>query len=293
MDVKVSPYDDLITRRGFVAGLSSVAACSVCAASGNAGSKAIVFNIGKLSTHDGPGFRTVVFFKGCPLRCVWCHSPESWSYNIEKYPSGEVIGREVTVESLLEEVLKDKDFYDASGGGVTVSGGEPLAHPDFLRDFFREAKKAGLHTAIETSGFASSAVIDGLLPHVDLWLYDIKLLDPEACMKLTARPLAPVLGNLRRINAKLASAGKGGIVLRCPMIPGLNDGVEELRGRGALADELDAVERLDVISYVPYGIDKAKRLGLKVYEAPRLPVGYGEEKVRELARYTRKRVCVG
>ena len=266
-------HDSHITRRRFVGGLSSLAATSVYAAPHVGERTAVVFNVSKLSTHDGPGFRTVVFLKGCPLRCVWCHSPESWNYEIEKYPNGEVIGRRVTVASLLEEVLKDKDFYDVSNGGVTVSGGEPLARPHFLEEFLRKAKKAGLHTAIETSGYAPSSVIDRMLPYTDCWLYDIKLLDADACQKFTGRPLVPVLKNLKRINSNICSSCKGELILRCPMIPRINDSVQELQSRGKLADYLASVKRIDIIPYVPYGVDKAKRLGLKVYEAPRPPAG--------------------
>ena len=255
--------------------------------------KAVVFNVEKFATHDGPGIRTVVFLKGCPLRCRWCHSPESWNYGIERYPNGETIGREVSADDLLAEVLKDKDFYDASKGGVTLSGGEPLAHPDFCAAFLSRLKAAGVSTAIETSGFAVASVVERLLPHVDLWLYDVKELDAEKYQAYTTRPLAPSLANLRRIDRAFATHGTGGVVLRCPLIPGLNDDADELRRIGALADELVSVSRIDVEPYVPYGVDKAKRLGLKVYEAPQPPAAYGPAKVAELMKYTKKKVVLG
>jgi len=109
---------------------------------------AIVFSVEKFATHDGPGIRTVVFLKGCPLRCKWCHSPESWSFEVERYPDGEVIGQKMSSNEVLAEVLKDKDFYD-------VSGGEPLAQPAFLVELLRKTKVAGLHTAVETIGGVS------------------------------------------------------------------------------------------------------------------------------------------
>ena len=244
-----------------------------------------VFNIWKFATKDGPGIRTVVALKGCPLRCVWCHSPESWSYDIEKYSNGETVGWKTTAEKVVEEVLRDKPFYDASGGGLTLTGGEPLAQAEFCREILRLAKAAGLNTAIETSGYAPLKVVKAVEPFVDLWLYDVKLLDSANCLKHTGRPLAPVLENIRHLNA-----AKRRIVMRCPMIPGINDDDAELKARGALADELDAVEAVDVLPYVPYGIDKARRLGLKVYEAPQPPPEYGAAIVAKLAALTRRPV---
>ena len=277
-----------LTRKEFVAG-SAALACSAAVGAATEGSpsqgEGTLFNIWKFATKDGPGIRTVVALKGCPLRCIWCHSPESWSYAIEKYSNGETVGWKTTPEKVVEEVLRDKPFYDASGGGITLSGGEALAQPDFCREILRLSRAAGLHTAIETSGYAPLKVIESVEPFVDLWLYDIKLLDPANCMKYTERPLKPVLENMRHLNA-----AKRRIVMRCPMIPGINDGEAEIKARGALADELDAVESIDVLPYVPYGIDKAHRLGLKVYEAPQPPPEYGPAVVARLSRLTRKPV---
>ena len=277
-----------MTRREFACNAVALAAAgprpaeeSPCAAEG------VVFNVWKFATKDGPGIRTVVALKGCPLRCVWCHSPESWSYAIEKYSNGETVGWKTTAEKVVEEVLRDKPFYNASGGGLTLTGGEPLAQAEFCREILRLAKKAGLHTAIETSGYAPLRVIMAVEPFVDLWLYDVKLLDLANCLKHTGRPLAPVLENLRHLNA-----AKRRIVMRCPMIPGINDDDAELRARGALADELDAVESVDVLPYVPYGIDKAERLGLKVYEAPEPPPEYGPTVVSRLSAVTHKSVRI-
>ena len=277
------------TRRQFIGGMAATVALDVVAR--ERAKRAVVFNLEKFATHDGPGIRTVAFLKGCPLRCRWCHSPESWSYRIERYPNGETVGREWTADELLAEVLKDRDFYEVSKGGVTLSGGEPLAQPDFCVDFLTKAKAAGLHTAVETSGFAQPEVIGRLLPVVDLWLYDVKELDPALYLEYTTRPLAPSLRNLRRIDAALAAPGR--IVLRCPLIPGLNDNADELRRIAALADELKSVVQVDVEPYVPYGVDKARRLGLKVYEAPRPPAEYGPSKVAELSKLTAKRVALG
>jgi len=277
-----------LTRKEFVAGsvaLAGVAAMGTTPEGRSSQVEGTIFNVWKFATKDGPGIRTVVALKGCPLRCVWCHSPESWSYGIEKYSNGETVGWRTTAKKVVEEVLRDKDFYDASGGGLTLTGGEPLAQAGFCREILRLAKAAGLHAAIETSGYASLSVVKSVEPFVDLWLYDVKLLDPARCHKYTGRPLAPVLENIRYLNA-----AKRRIVMRCPMIPGITDDDAELAALGKLADELEMVEELNVEPYVPYGVDKARRLGLKVYEAPQPPPEYGPAIVAKLSALTRKPV---
>ena len=284
----------LTTRREFAGGaLATLAGGAVPCMGAVAPDRAIVFNVEKFATHDGPGIRTVVFLKGCPLRCRWCHSPESWNFGIESYSDGETIGREISADELMAEVLKDKDFYEATGGGVTLSGGEPLARPEFCEAFLSKAKAAGLHTAVETSGFAAEPAVGRLLPLVDLWLYDVKELDPAAHQAYTTRPLAPILANLRQIDRSHRERRTGAIVLRCPMIPGLNDDSAELRRIASLADGLASVSRIDVIPYVPYGVEKAKRLGVAVYEAPQPPSSYGPEKVTALQALTKKKVALG
>ena len=279
-----------LNRREFVSGSAALACTAAFGAATEGVSSSVegtLFNVWKFATKDGPGIRTVLALKGCPLRCVWCHSPESWSYDVEKYSNGETVGWKTTAEKIVEEVLRDKPFYDASGGGITLTGGEPLAQAEFCREILRLAKKAGLHTAIETSGYAPLRVVESVEPFVDLWLYDVKLLDPANCLKHTGRPLAPVLENIRHLNA-----AKRRIVMRCPMIPEINDDDAELAALGKLADELEMVEELNVEPYVPYGIDKARRLGLKVYEAPLPPKEYGPGMVAKLAALTRKPVSI-
>ena len=250
--------------------------------------KAVVFEIEKFATHDGPGIRTVVFLKGCPLRCMWCHSPESWNPKIETYPDGTVVGKLMTSDEVIAEVLKDKDFYEASGGGMTVSGGEPLARAEFVAELFAKAKVAGLRTAIETSGYASLQTIEAVAKVTDLWLYDIKGMDPARHKEHTHVDNGPILRNLRWLDAHGAK-----IVLRCPMIPGVNDSEANLAALGKLADELKGVERIDVEPYIPYGIDKAHKLGLKVYEAPQPPPVYGDRIVEKLKKLTAKPVKKG
>ena len=248
---------------------------------------AVVFDVEHFATKEGPGIRTAVFLKGCPLRCMWCHNPESWNPKIETYPDGTVIGRERTVSDVFEEVARDKPFYANSGGGLTVSGGEPLFRWQFVRELFVRAKAAGILTAIETSGYAAELHIRELMPVTDLWLYDIKGMDPAKHREHTGIDNAAIHRNLRMLDANGAK-----IILRCPMIPGVNDFPENLKALGALADELKNVEAINVEPYVAYGIDKAHKLGLKVYEAPSAPPEYGKDIASRLKTLTRKRVVL-
>ena len=246
---------------------------------------AVVFDVEHFATKEGPGIRTAVFLKGCPLRCMWCHNPESWNPKIEKYPDGTVIGRERSVGDVLEEVARDKAFYDASGGGLTVSGGEPLFHWQFVRELFARVKASGISTAIETSGYAAELPIRELMPLTDLWLYDIKGMDPAKHKEHTGIDNIAIHRNLRMLDEKGAK-----IILRCPMIPGVNDFSENLVALARLADELKNVEAINVEPYVAYGIDKAHKLELKVYEAPSAPPEYGKGIVSRLKSLTR--ICV-
>ena len=253
----------------------------------NGEAKAVVVDVEHFATREGPGIRTAVFLKGCPLRCMWCHNPESWNPKIEKYPDGTVIGRERSVGDVLEEVARDKPFYDTSGGGLTVSGGEPLYRWQFVRELFARAKVAGISTAIETSGYAAELHLRELMPVTDLWLYDIKGMDPVKHREHVGIDTAAIHRNLRMLDANGAK-----IVLRCPMIPGVNDFSENLKALGALADELKTVREVNVQQYVAYGIEKAHKLGLKVYEAPSAPPEYGKGIASRLKTLTRKRVVL-
>ena len=255
--------------------------------------KGIVLDIEHSATKDGPGIRTVVFLKGCPLRCIWCHNPESWSFRVESVDDpvrgGKLIyGKELTVADVAEEMLRDKPFYDASGGGLTLSGGEPLAQAKFASALLRAAKDAGVHTAVETCGHLPRAVIEDVRPNVDLWLYDIKGMDGELHKKHTQVDNALILENLRWLD------GQGEkIVLRCPMIPGLNDSVSNLEKLAALADSLKGVSQIDIEPYSPLGTDKGRQLGYTVYEAPMPSPEYVESIIRRLAGMTRKKVAKG
>ena len=226
---------------------------------------ALVFDIEKFAVHDGPGIRTVVFLKGCPLRCIWCHNPESQSFEQERMASAdgrsppETVGRPMTVGDVMSQVRKDKAFYDNSGGGLTVSGGEPLAHFEFTRALLAVAKGEGIHTAVETSGFAPRERIEALLPLVDLWLWDVKA-HPSRHKELIGVEAAPILDNLAFI------AGRGAkSVLRCPLVPGVNDSDEALAHIAHLAKTTLGVQRIDIEPYHPMGEDKNRRLGRSGY----------------------------
>ena len=250
-----------------------------------------IFDIQHFSTGDGPGIRTTVFFKGCPLHCLWCHNPESQSVDTQVFytpskcmgcrscekvcppgkdirhsiecaqvcPTGclEAVGKDMTAQEVLDEVLKDKTFYDNSGGGVTLSGGEPLYQPDFAFDILAKAKQEGVHTAIETSGCGRTSDYIKLIPVTDLFLWDIKVMDEKRYQQLVGGTLQRVLDNLRTLHRLGAS-----LRLRIMYIPGLQDQPEILSATQALLKELPGVP-YDVIPYHPYGNSKREKLDME------------------------------
>ncbi|HPL06444.1 MAG TPA: radical SAM protein, partial [Bacteroidales bacterium] len=151
----------------------------------------LVFDIKRFAVHDGPGIRTTLFLKGCPLNCAWCHNPEgtspepqtvakSISVDGQVFQEEEKVGLNMSVEQVMQELLKEKVFMDCSEGGVTFSGGEPLMQPAFLKSLLVACKKEGMHTAVDTSGYAKLSVIQDIAPYTDLFLYDLKLMDDKA-----------------------------------------------------------------------------------------------------------------
>lgn len=206
--------------------------------------KGTIFNIQRFCTHDGPGIRTTVFLKGCPLRCGWCHNPESQSGAVEVFSDGEVCGRQVTADEVLEEVLRDREFYGDTGG-MTLSGGEPLCQREFVLELLQKARAAGIHTAVETSGHVEH--IEDFADYVNLWLYDIKLLDTDAHKAWTGIGNEKILENLNKLGDN--------VILRCPIIEGVNLCRSHF-------DALQALGRpMEFLPYHPLGIDKAKKLG--------------------------------
>lgn len=259
----------------------------------------ITFNIQRFSTEDGPGIRTTVFLKGCPLRCAWCHNPEGISphpelvwYDVrcigardclrvcpvgalELTPQGmridrerctvcgdcaracpagalEVIGRKWTPEALFAEVEKDSVFYETSGGGVTFSGGEPMRQAPFVREVARLCHRAAIPVALDTSGAAAWEQYEGILPWVDLVLYDLKILDPQRHRAATVVDNRRILENARRITA----AGKA-MWIRTPIIPNYTDDEANIAALAAfIADKLPTVQRWDLLAYTNLGQPK-------------------------------------
>lgn len=210
-----------------------------------------ISNIERFAIKDGPGIRTVVFLQGCPLHCPWCANPETRFMSHEKV-------KVMPVDELLSLIMRDADYYRNSGGGLTVSGGEPLLQYEALAELLRRAKECGLHTAVETSGQATQTAFKACLPYVDLWLFDVKSTDPEHLSSFTGADHHAVFGNLRLI----AGEDPSKVVLRLPCIPGFNLCDEHFDSVFALAESL-GIRRLDVLPYHTLGVAKYARLGIE------------------------------
>jgi pyruvate formate lyase activating enzyme len=266
---------------------------------------ALTFNIQQFSTEDGPGIRTTVFMKGCPLRCVWCHNPEGMSPHLDLVwydarciaareclrvcpenaltltPAGmmidrkrctvcgkcaeacpasalEIIGKEWAADELMTELLKDKVFYETSGGGITFSGGEPMMQTDFLREILPRCKNAGLHIALDTCGAISPERYQRVIEWIDLALFDLKIMDGERHRAATG------IGNeLILNNARLLSMRGVPMWIRTPIIPGYTDDRANIESIARfIRDELPTVERWDLLAYTNLGKPKYHRLDL-------------------------------
>lgn len=220
--------------------------------------KGIIFNIQRFAIHDGPGIRTTVFFKGCPLRCWWCHNPESHKILPEKFDgcnlrrgfdqsftmNKDEIGKEISIDELMNEIVKDIVFYEESKGGVTFSGGEPLIQPEFLKEMLEECQSNGIHTAVDTSGFASTDLIADIAQATDLFLYDIKLMNDDKHKKYTGVSNQIILKNL----IELDQLGKK-IIIRIPVVPEITDTNENLF---AIRGFISHLNNLIEVNFLPY-----------------------------------------
>lgn len=216
--------------------------------------KGRIFDIQRFSVHDGPGIRTIVFLKGCSLRCRWCCNPESQSREIQQMRVGDkikTIGQDVTAGEVLETVKKDRNFYRRSGGGMTLSGGESLVQANFAAALLRGAKEAGISTALESTGFAEYFQIEKLLPYLDVYLMDIKHMNGAKHKEFTGVDNARILENAKRIAADAKS-----LVIRVPVIPGFNDTEEEILDIAKFASALKGVTRIHLLPYHRLGLDK-------------------------------------
>lgn len=252
-----------------------------------------IFDIQKFSIHDGPGIRTIVFLKGCALRCRWCCNPESQSHEIQTmlYNGKEkVMGRDVTVEEVMEEVMKDIAHYRRSGGGLTLSGGESLLQPQFASDLLYAAKCNGIHTALESTGFAEFSVIEEkILPFLDLYLMDIKHMDSAKHKLFTGQPNERILANAR----KIAESGQN-LIIRVPVIPTFNDTPEEILEIAQFARSLKGVKQLHLLPYHRLGQDKYAGLGRKyLLEGIEPPSTEHMKKLVEVAKTTGLHVQIG
>ena len=221
----------------------------------------MVFDIQGYSIHDGPGIRSTVFLKGCPLRCAWCQNPESQSGRPERLREAgggvRVVGRRMTARDVFAEVAKDAVFYRHSGGGVTLSGGEPLAQPRFAEAILALAREAGFHTAVDTSGHGAWSRVRPVFEVCDLVLYDLKHLDPARHRAATGVGNRQVLDNLRRVRDLGIE-----VWVRVPVIPGWNDGDDNLAAVVDLVGrELGARTPVFLLPYHPFGEGKYEALG--------------------------------
>ncbi|MBR6736757.1 MAG: glycyl-radical enzyme activating protein [Clostridia bacterium] len=220
--------------------------------------KGRIFNIQRYSIHDGPGIRTIVFFKGCFMRCAWCCNPESQEYKIQTLIENgkpKIVGKDVTVSEIMPEILADLPYFRRSGGGVTLSGGEVLAQPDFARELLKECKLNGLHTAIESTANAPWEVIEKILPYLDLYLLDIKHMNSQKHKQFTTAPNEQILSNAK----KIASWGVE-LIIRTPVIPTFNDTPDEIREIAKFASSLSGVKEHHLLPYHRLGQDKYKGL---------------------------------
>ncbi len=227
----------------------------------------LVFDIKRFAVHDGPGIRTTVFLKGCPLRCWWCHNPESQCVKSEtdvkrilldgfQHEKKEELGKRMTLAQVMEVLDKDAVFYDESGGGITLSGGEPLLQADFCIEILRACHERGYHTALDTCGYAKAETIKAVAEYVDLFLYDLKHANNDQHQKFTGVELTLILENL-----KLLVELKKEIIIRIPVIPGINDSREDAVKFISIINGIGGIHEVHLLPFHATAASKYKRLG--------------------------------
>jgi pyruvate formate lyase activating enzyme len=269
----------------------------------------VIFDIKKFAIHDGPGIRTTVFFKGCPLTCRWCHNPEGWTiaaqhihheercigcgdcvqlcphHAIEASDNGmswddescmqcktcvqtcpseahEFIGQAVSIDEVVEKIKKDIIFYDASHGGVTFSGGEPLMQADFLLNLLKACGQLDLHRTVDTTGYAEAELLLAVADHTDLFLYDIKHMDPENHKSYTGVSNEKILNNL-----KLLARHGANVNIRIPVIPGFNVNAENINRTGAFVSSLPGVREINLLPFHNAATGKYARLDVHCFSS--------------------------
>ncbi len=220
--------------------------------------KGRIFDIQRFSVHDGPGVRTIVFLKGCYLRCKWCCNPESQNFEIEQMNRGgkiQTVGEDKTVREIMETVERDRVYYRRSGGGLTLSGGESLVQHEFAAALLRAAKETGINTAIESTACAEYSRIEAILPYLDTYLMDIKHINSDKHREFTGRSNELILENAK----KLANE-KCNLIVRVPVIPTFNDTPQEIYDIAAFARSI-GVKEIHLLPYHRLGTDKYTALG--------------------------------
>ncbi len=222
--------------------------------------KGRIFDIQKYSIHDGPGIRTIIFLKGCALRCKWCCNPESQEFGVQTMlfeGKEKIMGQDVTVADVMPVIKQDIFYYNRSGGGVTLSGGEALLQPDFAPHLLHACKDYGINTAIETTGFAKWEIIQKYLPFLDYVLMDIKHMNSLKHKEFTTQPNELILENAK----KIAQSGLVNLTIRVPVIPAFNDTHKEIDDIAMFAASLPGVEKLHLLPYHRLGQGKYEGLG--------------------------------
>ena len=237
--------------------------------------QACIFNIQKFSIHDGPGIRTVVFFKGCPLRCYWCSNPESQNGNPEQMWDTQknqhtMVGEYKSMDEIIHEVMKDEAFYEESDGGVTLSGGEVLYQAEFATELLRQLKAKGIHTASETTGFSKAETFNKFIEQVDLLYFDVKHHDEAQHKTGTGVSLNPILKNLA-----IAIEQKQNLVVRIPVIPHYNDGPANAKAFAKLFNKMNITE-VELLPFHQFGEKKYASLD-REYEMQDIPQLHTEE----------------